>query len=204
MPVTLVAAVHSPPELLPLPLPLPLPELLRDEVPLLEPEPEAGRKFVALGAFNGLAKSAMPVAWSLLLGTAMPHGHPVRHRWILLLVTFSLAHASTACFAPYRDIGAPGPADVTGTGSIGAPRLPGVAAWIAPYHASSSSSSSPSGGSADGASIYGALLMLGLGIPVTVLGIEGLASKSNLGDAIYVTTGGAVLDAGGVALLLQF
>ncbi len=32
--------------------------------------------------------------------------------------------------------------------------------------------------------------MLGLGIPVTVLGIEGLASKRNIGDAIYVTTGG--------------
>jgi len=34
--VTLVAAVHAPPEL----LPLPPPELLPDEVPLLEPEPE--------------------------------------------------------------------------------------------------------------------------------------------------------------------
>jgi hypothetical protein len=38
MPVTLVAAVHTPPELLP--LPLPLPELLPEEVPLLETEPE--------------------------------------------------------------------------------------------------------------------------------------------------------------------
>ncbi len=40
MPVTLVAATHTPPELLPLPLPLALPELLPDELPLLEPEPE--------------------------------------------------------------------------------------------------------------------------------------------------------------------
>ncbi len=73
----------------------------------------------------------------------MPKGRQGRHRCILLLATCSLAQASTACATPYRDIGAPGPADVTGTGSIG-------------------------------------------------------------GDGIYVTTGGAVLDAGGVYLLLPF
>jgi hypothetical protein len=132
----------------------------------------------------------------------MPHARAGQHRWILALAFSFLAQASTACVTPYRDLGAPGPADVTSTGSIGAPRLPGVAAWIAPYRASSSST--PIGGAGDGASIYGGLLMLGLGIPVTVLGIAGLASKRNLGDAIYVTTGGALLDAGGAYLLFSF
>ena len=90
-----------------------------------------------------------------------------------------------------------GPRDTAGF------RLPAFLSTVGGSSRSSSTSSGGGGGANRGLEAEGGLLFLGLGVPVTVYGVEQLGTRAEVGSGIYCTTGGAVLDTAGIVLILM-